>query len=238
MTNRLDETRGDFVAINDDGLIVDRLTGMVVGRLVEGTPDYLSRSMRRGSQDLINWVTRGVQVIGIKDETRTRSLGQLTARVEEVLSEHGIKFHRTQSEALAVKLMTLSGKLTKLLKVLNCVLDPECDRYGPELRVAVERAFEEVFGPGSIIKAQITLMLRRWLLNDVINVDDVYLRYQELSALARNISKHVYRRSLIKAAIADAIVEKLGIESTEELLRDLGEGQVMELLRKLKGNKP
>ena len=171
----------------------------------------------------------------IRGWPRTKSLERLIVGIEEVLSRRGVRFHRSQSAALAVRLRALGGKLPRLLKVLDCVLDPECDRYETGLRVSVERAFEEVFGPGSIVKTQIAGELRRWLLDDVINVEEVYLRYQELNALVRGAGRHVYRRSLIRAAIADVLVKELGIRRTEELLRDLGVGQVMKLLRELRG---
>ncbi|WP_054853927.1 hypothetical protein [Vulcanisaeta distributa] len=115
---------------------------------------------------------------------------------------------------------------------------PECDEYGPGLRRLVEDAFEGVFsqslGPNAVVRAQVITMLNRWFLSDVVSVDDVYSEYQELSALARALGRQVYRRSLIKAAIAGVIAKALGIERTRELLRDVGEEQAVELLRELR----
>ncbi|ADN49566.1 hypothetical protein [Vulcanisaeta distributa] len=241
-----------LVVVNDDGFPVDAVSGVVLRDYVfEGTEEHPARPVRfdygntgvLASQNPLNKLIRyfgADMVVGVRDgaEARARLVRALADEVEAVLRGHGIQYHRSQCEALAEKLLGLGVKPSIAVKVLDCALDPECDEYGPELRRPVEGAFEDVFnqslGPNAVVKAQIITALNRWFLNDVISPGEVYGEYQELSALARALGRRVYRRSLIKAAIASVIARALGIERARELLRDVGEEQAVELLRELR----
>ena len=163
----------------------------------------------------------------------------LTDSVEEVLRMHNIQFERSQAEELAKKLNSLG--MRNAVKVLDCVLDPECIRFGPEVRVPVERAFEDVFGPGSLVKAQIAEELRRWGLDGLFSVDLVYDVYRGLRSVVEmlrrwRVVRGMYRRTLIRASIAwlvFKVAEVKGVDEgeAERLLKEIGWERALGLVK-------
>ena len=176
----------------------------------------------------------------IEDSSEPKSLTDLVA---EVLGRHGVQFVREQAEELAKRLGSLGVR--SAVEVLDCVLDPECLRYGPESRVPVEKAFEEVFGEGSLVRAQIAEELRRHRLDELVSVGAVYESYRELELLLYELRKEgliksrAYRQTLIKAAIIDSILRlakpdelAYAIDFFEDIL---GWGRALKLLRDVRG---
>lgn len=233
--------RKSFI-INEDGLVVDRRTGEVVGQVVEGTLDKPARPM---PSDLASLNRRGVFAIGVRPMGNNREFEEWVSKVESVLTKHGVGFHRSQVEELTRRLRAIGSKASRLVEVLDCVLDAECIKYGPELRVPVERAFEEVFGAGSLVKAQIASELRRGGFDGLLSVDEVYEVYRELDGLLKVLRSRrltrvsAYRRTLIRAAIADLVFKSVGpdkLAEAEDLVRNMaGWERPLELLKELRG---
>ena len=229
-----------FVTINEDGFLVRRDTGEVIDRLVEGTLDRPARPMR--SEPLNR---RGVFVVGVRPmDSKDRGFEDFVAKVEGVLLKHGVRFHKSQVENLAFRLRAI-GRSQRVLEVLDCVLDPECNMFNSGVRAQVGRAFEEVFGPGSLVRAQIASELRRWRLDDLFSVDEVYAVYGELVSLLRAlrevglVKSSAYRITLIRAAIADLILRGDNpdeLAEVESQLRNIaGWGRALELLKQIRG---
>ena len=176
----------------------------------------------------------------IEDDSTPRTLTDL---IEEVLRKHGIQFVREQTEELAKRLSSLGVRST--LEILDCVLDPGCLRFRPESRATVERAFEEVFGVGSLVRAQIAEELRRQGLDKLISVDAVYESYRELELLLQELRKEgliksrAYRQTLIRAAIADAVLRLAKpneLADVMDFLEDfLGWDRALKLLTEIRG---
>ena len=231
----------DFVIINEDGLLVRRDTGEVVGRVVEGT---LDRPVRSVSGDSSGLNRRGVLVVGVRPvDGRDRGFEDFVARVEGVLLKHGVRFHRSQVEELAFKLRAIGVRSVD--KVLDCVLDAGCNMFNPGLRTRVERAFEEVFGSGSLLRVQIAGELRRGGFDGLLGVDEVYAVYRELSRLLQELREDglfrggVYVVTLIRAAIVDLVLRGFGpgeVVDAERYIRDVVHWErALELLRRLRG---
>ena len=230
----------DFVTINEDGFLVRRDTGEVVGRVVEGT---LDRPVRPVLGDLGGLNRRGVLVVGVRMSSRDRGFDDFVARVEGVLLRHGVKFHRSQVEELARRLRAIGVRSVD--KVLDCVLDAGCNMFSPGLRTRVERAFEEVFGPSSLVRVQIAGELRRGGFDGLLGVEEVYAVYRELSRLLRELREDglfrggVYVVTLIRAAIVDLVLRGFGpgeVVDAERYIRDVVHWErALELLRRLRG---
>ena len=227
-----------IITINEDGLLVRRDTGEVVGRVVEGTLDRPARPMH--SEPLNK---RGVLVVGVRPmDSKDSGFEDFVSRIEEVLIKHGVRFHRSQSEELARKLRAISVRSTD--KVLDCILDAGCNMFNPGLRTQVGRAFEEVFGPDSLVKAQIAEELRRGGFYGLFSVDEVYEAYRELDDLFRALRRErmiragVYRQTLIRAAITDLVLKSVKpdeLVDAERLIRNvIGWERALELLRQLR----
>ena len=230
----------DFIVINEDGLLVRRDTGEVVGRVVEGTLDRPARPIPGDSASLNR---RGVVAIGVRPMNgKDRGFEEFVSKIEGVLIKHGVRFHRSQSEALAVRLRAIGVR--NAVEVLDCVLDAGCNRFNPGVRTKVKDAFNAVFGPDADVKVQIAGELRRGGLDGLFSVDEVYAVYRELSDLLkvlrrrRFVKSGVYRQTLIRAAIADLVLKSVRpdeLVDAERFIRDvIGWGKALELLRQLR----
>ena len=167
------------------------------------------------------------------------SLVNLANRVGDVLRRHGVKYSDEEVARLAGALGALGFR--NAVEVLDCVLDPECLRYGPESRVPIKNAFIDVFGYEALVKAQLWTLLDRYGLAGLLNLDEVYRAYQEVVYWFRHAmpGRVVYGKTLAKAAIALVIIKHsaefgLGGRAVRELVDLLGWGRAVKLLEELR----
>ncbi|WP_054854562.1 hypothetical protein [Vulcanisaeta distributa] len=244
--------RGGFVVVNDDGFPVDALSGLVLrDYVIEGTEERpVKTDPRARDNTLINTrpkvspnpkieLLKRFRADMVGDADRVRGgvvdvINELTEAVMRVFINRGFNVHKSQVRKLVDVLMARWGGegSSRLLRVLDCVLDVACVGYLGE-RSIVEGAIAEVFGKDWLVKQFIERAINEWNAQGVLSIDDAYRAYIEVSRMARVVGRNYPTKTLIDLAITYLILINAGEEDTRNYLSIMGREELLEKLREL-----
>ncbi|GAB6944202.1 hypothetical protein [Vulcanisaeta sp. JCM 14467] len=251
MSGQPDES-GARVVVNDEGYLVELGTGLVLSEyaLIEGTElrparydprAFSNTSVYSGAKVLPNpkivGLIRkfGADMASSVDEFRgvEDAINELVDGAMRVFAKRGFSVHRSQVYRLIGLLMARWREgPSRLLRVLECVLDVGCVSYLGE-RSIVEEAINEVFGRDWLIRQFIGRAISEWNAQGVFTIDEAYQAYVEVSRMARAAGRNYPTKTLIDLAMTYLILINAGEEDTRNYLSIMGREELLDKLREL-----